>query len=207
MSRYWIQITSGRGPEECCLFVKKLTDYIQKEAKKLDLKTEVLDVEKTEMNNLKSSLLSLEGDNIDEFKRNWNGTIQWIYESKIRKGHKRKNWFIGVNFIDPIEETIFNSNDIKIETMRSSGAGGQNVNKVESGVRIKHIPTNIVVTAQEERSQYLNKKLALARLFQSIQNIDSDNKASFDKDIWSNHNNLERGNALKIFIGDNFNLK
>lgn len=207
MIRYWIQITSGRGPEECCLFVKKLTDYIQKEAKKNNFEIELLEVEKSELNNLKSALLSIEGENINEFEKEWNGTIQWIYESKIRKGHKRKNWFIGVNFIKPIEENKFDLSQLKIETMRSSGAGGQNVNKVESGVRIKHFPTGITVTSQEERSQYLNKKLAFARLFQALQNVDTENKSTFDKEAWNNHNNLIRGNSVKIFSGYNFKLK
>ena len=87
----------------------------------------------------------------------------WICKSPIRKGHKRKNWYVDVSIIPEVEE-ICTKNEVRIETYHSSGKGGQNVNKVETGVRVTHIPTGIVITSTAERSQYLNKQDALKKL-------------------------------------------
>ncbi|MFN8673559.1 MAG: peptide chain release factor H [Candidatus Sericytochromatia bacterium] len=198
----WIKISSGRGPEECCIFISKIIPLIQKEAFDKGFKIEVLDIEKSSLNNLKSVFLSIEGENLDTFKNEWEGTLKWVYESNIRKGHKRKNWFISVSFLELPKDTIFNSNEIEIETMRSSGKGGQNVNKLETAVRVKHLATGLIAIAKEERSQLMNKKLAIFRLKELIEKNNDLKKEIFDKKTWQLHNNLERGNEKKVFIGD-----
>jgi peptide chain release factor len=198
----WIQITSGRGPEECCIFISKLLPVIKKEAENLNLKSEVLEIEKSDSHNIKSVLFAIEGENINIFRNEWEGTLKWISESNIRKNHKRKNWFISVIFLDVPEDTIFDSKDIKIETMRSSGKGGQNVNKLETAVRITHLPTGLSTTAREERAQLMNKKLALARLKILINERNNHGKKIFEKKSWQYHNTLERGNEKKVFTGD-----
>ena len=95
-------------------------------------------------------------------------------------------------------------NEFEFKAVRSSGSGGQHVNKIESGVRIKHIPTGITVMAQEERSQAQNKKLALARLNQSLNNHYLQLKDKAQQERWTLHYQLERGNPSRTFKGEKF---
>jgi peptide chain release factor len=101
MKKVILQITSGKGPAECCRVVALVQKLLLKEAKLLDLNTEVLeDIKAVEENTLLSSAIMIEGNNIDGFITEWQGTIQWIGPSPFRKYHKRKNWFIGIECFD-----------------------------------------------------------------------------------------------------------
>ena len=146
-----------------------------------------------------SALLTIKGANLDAFLNNWQGTIQWIARSPFRPSHKRKNWFVGIETLEPVEETHFNPTDVKWETMRASGPGGQHVNRTESAVRVTHLPTGIAVHAAEERSQHRNRKLALARLAQKLADINTGQQDVARTQRWRTHQELERGNPVRTF--------
>lgn len=193
-----IQITSGRGPEECMRVVACVQELIIKEARDNNFNISVIDsIKGTLKGTLLSSTLLIEGNNIDSFVKEWEGTIQWISKSPYRKFNKRKNWFIGVSVFDIDKKFKFSLNDVEIKTARSSGPGGQNVNKTNSAVRAKHIPTGIQVNAMDSRSALENKALALQRLEAKVLAIQTELLVKNKQDKWQEHNVLERGNPIK----------
>jgi peptide chain release factor len=195
-----IQITAGRGPLECCRVVKKVNDLIMKDAVKYQFVTEVINTTEASMNGtLYSATIMITGYNIDVFVQQWQGTIQWISKSPYRKFHKRKNWFVGVDVFDMSQILKFEERDIEFQTQRASGAGGQHVNKTESSVRAIHLPTKLFVVCADQRSQQLNKKLAIERLRLKVQQAQIEQLAKDAQIQWQQHNVLERGNPVKIF--------
>ena len=137
----------------------------------------------------------------------WLGTIQWIGQSPFRKNHKRKNWFIGFFELKKQKLIEFNEKEVRYQSMRSSGAGGQHVNKVSSAVRVIHVPTGIRAVSMDSRSQLQNKKTAFLRLKEKLAEINQGKNNEITIDKWSNHLELERGNPVKIFVGERFKLR
>lgn len=198
-----LQLSSAQGPEECCLAVAKALQKLMEEANSLNLTITVLEREKGRFTNtFRSVLISIEGEQADTLIQQWVGTIQWVCQSPYRPKHGRKNWFIGVACFEGIK-SIDNS-EIKFETMRSSGAGGQHVNKTDSAVRATHLATGLSVKVQTERSQHANKRLAILLLSRKLDDqkhlIACEHKA--ERRLF--HHHIERGNAKRTFKGVDF---
>lgn len=200
-----MQITSGRGPAECCMVVYNILKIVEKEVKSLGITLKkVTEIEGEYKNSLKSVTLLLNGDNLEDFRKRWEGSVKWVGESIYRPKHKRKNWFAGISFMEPVDEFNWSQKDFRFDTMRSSGPGGQHANKTSSGVRVVHIPSGINAVATEERSQYLNKKLAKVRITCLLHSENKKVIESSEKLRWGNHNMLERGNPVRVFKGIRF---
>ena len=198
--KHYLQITSGRGPVECCRVVWLVAREILKEATSRNITAEIFDTEDGVTDDTWfSATLTLEGEQTESFIREWSGTVQWTAQSTYRPHHRRKNWFVGVSeIVLPAAAPDFEK-DIRYETSRSSGPGGQNVNKVESAVKAIHTPTGMSATASERRSQLENKKLATQRLLHRLVVHTRNESDALTRQNWNNHNSLQRGNPVKIF--------
>jgi len=204
----WLQVTSGRGPDECAWVVAHVVDRMIQEAMALGHDVRILEtVPGGPDRTYKSALLAVEGEDLSGFVAGWQGTILWIGPSPFRPHHKRKNWFVGVNRFSPPAEHVFRPQDLKIESMRSSGPGGQHTNKTESAVRVTHLPTGLSAVAQEERSQHLNRSLALGRLYERWQAARQSQHRQNQKEQWQRHDALERGSPIRIYTGPDFKPK
>ena len=200
-----IQITAGRGPAECTWVVAQVLKKVLEEAQEQQLEAILLQREVGQENGtIETASISVKGKNADQFVSSWIGTIQWIGQSQFRKMHKRKNWFIGIFEIEPQNNGSVSENDIQYQAMRSSGAGGQHVNKVSSAIRATHIPTGIAVVSMDSRSQHQNKKLATERLLKKLEDETLRQLKNHVGKQWENQLNIQRGNPVRVFTGTDF---
>ncbi|CAL2089741.1 Peptide chain release factor homolog [Tenacibaculum sp. 190524A02b] len=203
-----IQLTAGRGPAECTWVVAKvLKTFIEKLIENNIAYTILQKENGVENGTIQSVTLQLKGKELTPFLKEWLGTIQWIGKSAFRKYHKRSNWFIGCFELPLIKEQTIQEKDIEFQAIRSSGSGGQHVNKVSSAIRAKHVPTGIQVLVSESRSQHQNKKIAIQRLKEQVANHNIIQLQNSVKQEWENHLNLQRGNPIKIFTGTDFKVQ
>ena len=195
-----LQISSGMGPVECRAAVGGI--YRALETEFMDL--EMITAMKGEVEGAFSSIIFSSEQDLSELE----GTMQWVCKSKYRPGHKRKNWFVDVSIIPDAEEvdSELTADKVKIEKFHSGGPGGQNINKVETGVRVTHLPTGITVSSTRERSQYANKQDALKKLSAVLKEMNVTNKDKQRNDAWSRHAQIVRGNPVRIYEGENFKL-
>ncbi|MBX9725613.1 MAG: peptide chain release factor H [Candidatus Obscuribacterales bacterium] len=203
----WIQISSGRGPAECAWVVAQLASTLETFVRSKGLEISRIEENAGEQSETFDSIVfSLNADDEPDWLKEWIGTIQWIGESPFRAKHRRKNWFVGLQVIEQAKNTKFDieSKDLKFEAFRSSGSGGQNVNKVSTAVRLTHIPTGKSVVAQDERSQFQNKRIALERLKRLFQIDNESSNLKVKQKRWQQHNDLQRGNPIQTYSGRKF---
>lgn len=205
MTEIILHLTSGKGPDECCWVVAHLAQAFASEGARQGIVCEVLDAQEALPASL---LLRISGDTAETFAKDRIGTILWVGESPFRPRHRRRNWFVGVA-LAPSPESVpdLRDEDIDFQTMRASGPSGQHVNKTDSAVRATHRPTGLVVTAQEQRSQHANRKLATLKLAVMLEERRSGARDIVRQAQWSTHQNLERGNPVRTYMGPRFDLK
>lgn len=203
-----IQITSGRGPAECALAVTKIAAILVKEANQQQLIATYLPSTTAASDSIFIEIKGTDKQGIQAFIESWLGSIQWVCSSPLRPKHKRKNWFIGIFETEPREQLVlWEEKDFVYQAIRSSGAGGQHVNKVSSAVRITHLPTGLQVIAMDSRSQHQNKKLAKERLLLKLEQSKENHAELVEKQTWMNQLQIARGNPTRLFIGPQFKQK
>lgn len=202
MTEIILHLSSGQGPKECEWVVAALANALCLEGSAAGLVCEPIEPIQGPM---ASVLLRVSGDGAEAFAAGCIGTIRWIGTSPFRPLHKRRNWFVGVQPVRTDEQSPdLREEDIRYQTFRASGPGGQHVNKTDSAVRATHLPTGLVASSQDQRSQFANKKIARLKLAMLLDDRYRTGEAGGKRALWGQNRELERGNSIRSYEGERF---
>ncbi|WP_314778174.1 peptide chain release factor H [Cardiobacterium hominis] len=196
-----LQISAAQGPGECQRAAAHVRDRLLQEAQATGIRARVSS-ENRSAHGIHSAVVELQGENAAAFAARWTGTIQWIWQSRIRPKHRRKNWFVGVFPLTAARDIP--RGDVAMQSCKASGKGGQHVNKTRSAVWATDTASGLRVKVQDERSQHANKRLALARLDEQHAALQQAAAADQRADARQQHWQLQRGNPVRVFVGDDF---
>lgn len=198
-----LQLSAAQGPDECALAVAKALQRLLHEADEQGVVLRLIEQEPgPRPGSWRSVLLALEGEQATALAQAWQGSLQWICVSPYRPTHARKNWFFGgACFAAPAPEL---ASEIRFDTLRASGPGGQHVNTTDSAVRATHLASGISVKVQSERSQHANRRLALLLIGQRLAQRAQDASVALRAERRLSHHQVQRGNPTRVFRGERF---
>ena len=198
-----LRLNAGAGGTESCDWCSILYRMYCRWAESKGFKAHVLDFLDGEEAGIKSVTVQIDGENAYGYLRSEHGVHRLVRISPFNSAGKRQTSFVSCDVMPNIEEDIdieVNPDDIRVDTYRSSGAGGQHINKTSSAIRITHFPTGIVVTCQNERSQFQNKEKAMQMLKAKLLMVKQEEQAAKAAGIRGDVKDIGWGSQIRSYV-------
>ena len=204
-----LKLNAGAGGTEACDWCSMLYRMYQRWADRKGFATSVIDYLDGEEAGIKSITLKVAGENAYGFLKSERGVHRLVRISPFNSAGKRQTSFVSCDVMPDIKEDLdveINLDDLRIDTYRSSGAGGQHINKTSSAIRITHIPTGIVVQCQNERSQFQNKEVAMQMLKAKLYLMKQEENAEKLSGIRGDVKDINFGNQIRSYVMQPYTL-
>ncbi len=198
-----LTLHAGAGGTESCDWTNMLYRMYTRWAEQKGFSCEILDYQDGDEAGIKSVTIQVNGENAFGYLKSEKGVHRLVRISPFNAAGKRQTSFASCDIMPDIEEDLdieIDEGDLRIDTYRSSGAGGQHINKTSSAIRITHIPTNIVVQCQNERSQFQNKDKAMQMLKAKLYLLKQQENAEKLSDIRGDVKEIGWGNQIRSYV-------
>ena len=198
-----LKLNAGAGGTESCDWCSMLYRMYTRWAERKGFTLEVIDYLDGDEAGIKSVTFQINGENAYGYLKSEKGVHRLVRISPFNAQGKRQTSFVSLDVMPDIEEDVdveVRDEDIRIDTYRSSGAGGQHINKTSSAIRITHFPTGIVVTCQNERSQHMNKDKAMQMLKAKLYMLKQEENAEKLSDIRGDVKEIGWGNQIRSYV-------
>ncbi len=198
-----LTLHAGAGGTESCDWASMLCRMYERWADKRGFSVKVLDSLDGDEAGLKSVTLEIKGENVYGYLKSEHGVHRLVRISPFNAAGKRQTSFVSCDVMPDIEQDIdieINDDDIRVDTYRSSGAGGQHINKTSSAIRITHFPTGIVVQCQNERSQHMNKDKAMQMLKAKLLILREQENLAKESDIRGEVKEIGWGSQIRSYV-------
>ncbi len=206
----FLDIQSGSGGTEAQDWAEMLLRMYLRWGEKHGFTTELIEVSAGEVAGIKSATIRFEGEYAFGWLRTETGVHRLVRKSPFDSGNRRHTSFASV-FVSPeIEDDIdieINPAELRIDVYRASGAGGQHVNRTESAVRITHLPTNIVVQCQSDRSQHKNKATAMKQLKAKLYEMEMQKRTADQQALEESKSDIGWGSQIRSYVLDQSRIK
>ena len=206
----YLDIQSGSGGTEAQDWAEMVMRMYLKFGEKHGFKVTVEELSEGEVAGIKSATLRFEGDHAYGYFRTETGVHRLVRKSPFDSNNRRHTSFCSAYVYPEIDDNIeveINPADLKVDVYRSSGAGGQHVNKTESAVRITHVPPGIVVSCQNDRSQFQNRDQAMKQLRARLYTLELEKRQSIQKEIEDSKSDIGWGSQIRSYVLDDARIK